>query len=383
MNRQWVLSAAALVGALWTCGWSIGCTTTERTVRVVARGGAFRDGVVVPTAAETAPRIVAGPDVLTDDELAGLEARVAQQLPSLVVSESVRAVTDPVAVTSILRSGVLTATRLRVRASAGREQHRTIAECRVQITVGDDVIADAEGTALRVVQARNVSLLELPAIEQQMRAQGGRHPLLDVRDTEAALVAACQAAVAAVVDDTRPSDAELDAASARGVARMGRREARSERRRRALARLQQGTSAAPRRDDLVAAALVELGESGGIHDAPVVRPFVDDAHPLVQRASRSALRALCAGHAVLPAAEGGNERCALPPVASPPPPAAATLSPGAHELSGAWKPTTTTPTPPSLPTDGVVPVPRDDTEEEDDDDSSIRERASSAESAGP
>jgi hypothetical protein len=363
MHGHRFLSASALSGALVACALCVGCASTEHTVRVVARGGAFRDGIVVPTVEPRAPRVIAGPDVLTDDELAALEARLGEQLPALVHKETLRATTDPVGVSSILRSGTLKATRLRVRATAGREQHRTVAECRVQITVGDDVIADAEGTALRIVQARNVSLLELPSIEQQMREQGGRHPLLDVRDSEAALLDACRAAIAAAVDDTRPDDHDRDVVAGKGIARASRQQARAERRRRALARLEQGTSATPRRADTVAAALVELGESGGLDDAALVRPFVVDTHPLVQRASASALGALCAGHAVLPAAEGAAARCA--PWSTPSPPPLPSLSP------------------PAPSSDDVATPSTDDEEDDEDDDALPRESQGPAESAGP
>jgi hypothetical protein len=301
---------------------SSACTTTEQKVRVIGRAGTVRDVVVVPAVDDQQARVVAGPEVFTDAELAGVQQRLVTHLQDAVAAEDARATTDPVGVTGILRSGTLTTTRLRLKASAGRERHRTFAECRVRVKVGDDVLADAEGTALRLVQARNLSAIELPEIERQMRDNGGRHPLLDAEESEAALVAACRAAVAAVVDDTRPEDREVDAAQGRGVARAGRKEARLERRRRALLRLEQALSKSPRQDEAVAAALVDLGDTGGLSDADTVKVFHHDGHPLVQRAAQAALRSLCAGHTLLPADEGAIDRCTPPPPPIEPLPAA-------------------------------------------------------------
>jgi len=315
-------STATAVLALAVAIASSACTTTETKVRVVGRAGTVRDVAVVPAVDERQARVVAGPEVFTDAELAGVQERLVAHLKDAVAAEDARATTDPVGITGILRSGTLSTTRLRLKASAGREQHRTVAECRVRVKVGDDVIADAEGTALRLVQARNVSALELPEIERQMRDNGGRHPLLAAEDSEAALVEACRAAVAAIVDDTRPEDVDVDAAQGRGVARAGRKEARLERHRRALLRLEQALAKAPRQDDAVAAALVDIGDTGGLADAERVKAWVHDAHPLVQRAARASLSALCAGHALLPPAEGAVARCTPPPPPPPPPPAA-------------------------------------------------------------
>jgi hypothetical protein len=308
-------AALAFVAVL---GSSAACTTTEQKVRVIGRAGTVRDVVVVPAVDPQQARVVAGPEVFTDAELAGVEQRLVSHLEAAVAVEDARATTDPVGVTGILRSGTLTTTRLRLKASAGREQHRTFAECRMRVKVGEDVLADVEGTALRLVQARNVSALELPEIERQMQENGGRHPLLDAEASEAALVEACRAAVAAVIDDTRPEDADVDAAQGRGVARAARKEARLERRRRALLRLEQALSKSPRQDDAVAAALVDLGDTGGLPDADTVKVFHHDGHPLVQRAAQAALRSLCAGHILLPKAEGAVARC-TPPEPPPPP----------------------------------------------------------------
>lgn len=306
---------------------SSACTTTETKVRVIGRAGTVRDVAVVPAVDAAQAKVVAGPEVLTDAELAAVQQRLAAHLEDAVAAEDARATTDPVGLTGILRAGTLTTTRLRLKASAGREQHRTFAECRVRVKVGDDVLADVEGTALRLVQARNVSALELPDIERQMLENGGRHPLLDAEDTEAALVDACRAAIAAVLDDTRPEDADVDAAQGRGVARAARKEARLERRRRALLRLEQALAKSPRQDDAVAAALVDLGDAGGLPDADTVKAFHHDGHPLVQRAAHAALRSLCAGHALLPEDEGAVARCTPPAPPPAPPPVEAPPAP--------------------------------------------------------
>jgi hypothetical protein len=314
------LMTATTVLTLATAIVSSACATTETKVRVVGRAGTVRDVVIVPEVEARQATIVAGPEVFTDAELAAVQGRLVAHLTDAVAAEVPRATTDPVGVTGILRSGTLSTTRLRVKASAGREQHRTMAECRMRVKVAEDVIADVEGTALRLVQARNVSALELPDIERQMQENGGRHPLLDAGESEAALIEACRAAVAAVVDDNRPEDDEVDATQGRGVARVVRKEARLERRRRALLRLEQALSKSPRQDEAVAAALVDLGDTGGLPDADTVKVFHHDAHPLVQRAAKAALISLCAGHTLLPPGEGAVARCTppLPPSAVPP-----------------------------------------------------------------
>jgi hypothetical protein len=71
----------------------------------------------------------------------------------------------------------------------------------------------------------------------------------------------------------------------------------------------------------IAAVLVDLGETGGVQDAPAVGAFLHDFHPLVRKASTLAFQNLCAGHRLLPADDDAVARCTPPPPPPPPPPA--------------------------------------------------------------
>ena len=294
------------------------CSTTESRVRVVSRAGTVHDVVVIPALDTATPiRVAAGADVLTDAELADFQARLPALLKASLDATAISASTDPIGSTGILKSGQLQVVRIRVKAAVGRQQHRILADCRLRVQHGADVLVDVEGTAVAVVQARNVSVVELDAIIDEMKHHGGRNPLLQAEDTEGAIIDACTSALAAIVDDSRPDDAVVDAGAGRGAARVARKEARLQRRRRALDRLADEVVRTPRQHEALAAALVDVGDTGGVVDAPAIGAFLYDAHPLVKKASTMAFQTLCAGHTLLPDDEDAVVRC-TPPLAPAP-----------------------------------------------------------------
>ncbi|HEY1098596.1 MAG TPA: hypothetical protein VGF99_06695, partial [Myxococcota bacterium] len=297
------------------------CTTTDTKVRVVSRAGGLRDVVVVPGIADMPIVIDAGPDVATDEELALLQQQLPERLKTAIVSTG----------TSV---GELDVVRVRVRAAPGREKHRTSVECRLRLKAGSAVVADVDATTLQLVQARNLSVVELEGIQQEMAANGGRNPLLALEDTEQAIVDACTAALHAIVDDRRPGDAETDRSSQAGAAQQARRVERSERRRRAVDRLEAAVAASPRKNDVLAASLVDIGETGTTVDAPPVAKFLYDDNALVRRAATSAFSSLCAGHTALGVPASHCVKPAPPPPAPPSTPAPAVeAAPTAEELA--------------------------------------------------
>ena len=313
------------------------CTTTEGRARVISRAGTVHDIALVPTLDPAPISVAVGADVFTDAELADFQTRLPALLTASLADVAKGTTTDPVGIKGILRQGQLQVVRIKVKAAAGREQHRTLVECRLRVKHADDTLVDVEGTAVQLVQARNVSVIELDSITDEMMKNGGRNPLLAAEDTEAAVVAACQNAIAAVVDDSRPDDAVSDDVGGRGAARVARKDARLERRRRALDRYQTETARTPRRPDAIAAVLVDLGETGGVQDAPAVGAFLHDVHPLVRKASTLAFQNLCAGHRLLPADDDAVARC-TPPPPPPPPPASGAADGAAADGAGTAPP---------------------------------------------
>ncbi len=304
-----------------------GCTTVDNKVRVIRRAGPVHDVAVIPAVSVEAIAVSAGADVLTDDELAALQARLPQVLQAAaagILSEvSTEGSSARVGLTGLVQKGQLEALRVKVKASPGREQHRTVAECRLRIRVGDDVVAEVEGTTLQAVTARNLSVIELEGIRTEMQENGGRNPLLDVEDTERAIVSACTAALRAASFDERPGDADVDAQTdSPGGARVARKKARLEARTRALKKVETSVAGERRKHDDLAAALIDLGDSGGIRDAPVAAAYLFDEHPLVQRAASAAFVNLCAGFSILPAEDDAAGLCARPA-----PPAPTTTTP--------------------------------------------------------
>ncbi len=325
-----VLGLAVAVGA--------GCVTSESRVRVVSRAGALRGAAseslaIVPATIEPVVRVEVGADAATDAELAAIEAGVVTRLQGLPVDKLVTAVTA--------RVGALSVVRARVKALPGREQHRYLADCRLRLRVDGDVVAEVEGETLRMVRARNLSVVELDGIKEEM-AQTGRLTLLDADDVAEALAEACTAAYYAVVDDRRPDDADAAAdkdpgdnarpADERALERHGQR-------RRALERL-----AHPKNEAELASAIIDLADVGVVDDAPLVAARLDANSALVRRAADSTFDVLCAGHKTLA------------------PTSTACLKP----------------TPPALPTPTPTPMPtpmtpaEKDSEEADDDAGPIR-----------
>ncbi len=296
-----VIRAVVAVAAVATAA---GCVTAETKVRVVSRAAALRDVAAQPTLPPTPVRITAGSDVLNDAELAALEASLPQKLQAALASSS-----SP----SPSSSTVVDVVRVTIKAAPGREHHKRIAECRMRLKAGTDVVADAEATTQQLVQARNVSAVELAGIAEAQKRTGGRHPLLDVEHTEAAIVDACTAALQALVDDTRPSDAAIDKSNGAGTAANERRTTRQHRRQQAIDKLEAELVRSPRRHDAVAAALVDIGELGTIADAKPVGRFLYDDNALVRRAAQAAFSSLCAGHATL----GVDAALCTPPAAPP------------------------------------------------------------------
>lgn len=295
-----------------------GCVTSETRVRVVSRAGALRDVVVVPGVPTAPVRIVAGADALTDSELVALQQALPERLQTAVVLAGV-----PV--------GELQAVRIRVKAAPGREQHRTVVDCRLRLKVGDDVIADVEGTTVQLVQARNLSVVELDGIVAEMAKNGGRNPLLEVEDTENAIVQACTAALNAIVDERLPADVDVDRQNGAGFAKEARRVQQADRRRRAVSRLEAELLKSPRRHDVVAASLVDIGDVGIVADATPVAGFLYDDNALVRRAAESAFSSLCAGHKALGVDDDACKRPPAPLPPTPPPPPAA-MAPTPEEL---------------------------------------------------
>jgi len=291
-------------------------------VRVITRAGPYRDVAIVPVVNKDPVAIDVGSDALTDEELSALQARLPAVLQLVVDEAAAAATTDPVGLTGVLRHGELATLRIKVRAAAGRERHKTAVECRVRVraaaAAGGEVLVDVEGSALQLVQARNVSVIELADIEEEMAKNGGRNPLLAQEDTEAAIVAACRAGILAIIDDSRPDDVAVDEAQGRGVSRAARAAERKARLRRAHDRARAALAKAPRSDDAYAAALADVGATGSLADVDVVKVAFHDDHPLVRFAARAAFAELCAGHQLLPLSEGAVARCTAPP--APPPP---------------------------------------------------------------
>ena len=306
-----VIRAVGVVVAV--VGLAAGCVTSETRVRVVSRAGALR-GVVVSANVPDAPiSIVAGADVLTDAELTALQNALPKRVRDGVADEGQYERDDGGPF------GQVQAVRVRVKAAPGRERHRTVVACRLRLKVGEDVVADVEGTTVRLVQARNLSVVELDGIREEMARNGGRNPLLAAEDTENAVVEACTAALNAIIREHLPGDVEVDRANGAGFAEKARRAERADRRRRAVARLEAELLKSPRRHDVVAASLVDIGEAGIVADAVPVARFLHDDNSLVRRAAASAFSSLCAGHAGLGV---DAATCVRPPPPAPPAPPA-------------------------------------------------------------
>lgn len=284
------------------------CVTAETRVRVVSRAGGLRDVATQPTVPVAPVRITAGSDVLNDAELAALEASLPRTLKAV-------ATTVPVPAAAPIRSApVLDVVRVTIKAAPGREHHKRVAACRLRLKAGNDVVADVEATTQQLVQARNVSAVELAGIAEAQRRAGGRHPFLDVQHTEQAIVEACAAALQALVDDSRPDDAAIDRSNGAGAAAAQRRAERAHRREQAIDKLEAELVRTPRRSDVVAAALIDIGEVGTINDAQPVGRFIHDDNALVRRAAQAAFASLCAGHEAL-GVDGAL--CTPPPAAAP------------------------------------------------------------------
>lgn len=289
--------------------------STESKVRVVTRAGALREPALaaglVPDVVDAAVRVDVGTEAATDDEVKAIEARLAAQLSSL----------DD-ALPAARRAGQLTVLRARVKASPGREQHRYLADCRLRLSIDGDVVAEVEGEAVRLVRARNLSVVELDGIKDEMMNNGGRLRLLDSDDVATAVVDACSSAFAAIATDARPADAELDRDAGDGFSAAERAAERDAQRRRALSRLEHPKNPAER-----AGALVDLGAVGVVADAAAVATRLHDENALVRRAAESSFTALCAGQKTL----APTSTACVRPAPPPPPPAPVPVESGADD----------------------------------------------------
>ncbi len=274
------LAATGLVG---------GCVTTESRVRVITRAPLLRSPADLPSSLATPIAVDVGVDAATDAELVVVADHLQQRLTQTASSTS---------------AGAVTVVRAKLRAAPGREQHRYVATCRLRLQAGDDVIGEVEAETTRLVRARNLSVIELDGIKEEMVKNGGRIPLLQADDVEAALADACDAAFFAIAFDIRPEDAVVDAEHGDGFNRAERRLEREDRRRRALEKLQTAKST-----DEAAGALVDLGDVGDVKDAERVAGHLYADSALVRRAAESSFTVLCAGQPKI-----------LPPCRKPAPP---------------------------------------------------------------
>lgn len=294
-----------------------GCVTTESKVRVLVAAPVLRDPGGVARSRSPAIVVDVGADAATDAEVKAIEAAVAARLDA-----DLAAVTPTTP--QFWRAGELSVVRARIKAAPGRDQHRYLAVCRLRLTVDGDVVGDAEGETIRLVQARSLSLVELDAITAEVAENGGRIPLLDAKDVEAALVDACAAAFAALAHDVRPEDGGIDRQNGAGFSKQERRLDAEERRRRAVHRLE-----APKNLTDEAAALIDLGAVGTIADAALVGRRLFHENALIRRAAESSFTMLCAGQKQLSKASTTCER----PEPPPPPPPTPTASEGDGEDS--------------------------------------------------
>ncbi len=285
------------------------CVSTEARVRVVTRAGALRDAVVVPATLAPGLQVAIGREAATDSELLQLEQDLKNHISARLE------VAGP---TATPRVGRLFVVRARVRAAPGRQQHRYRADCRLRLDVDGAVVAEAEADVLRLVQARNLSLIELERLRDQMKDSGGRIPLLSSDDVHEAVLSACSAAFDAVAFDARPEDAAIDDAAGPGFSAQERSLSRKEQRRRAIDKLDRSVSATSAKAvNDVAAALIDLAAVGVLGDAPRVAAHLYDESALVRRAAEQSFAALCAGQAVL---APSSPACARPAPPPPPPP---------------------------------------------------------------
>ena len=340
--RASTVAGALLLLPLLNMLLSLGCVTGEATVRVVTRAGALRDAVIVPASITPGLQVAVGAEAATDPELAALEQALQEQLSGLLHEATT---TTTVEHGTRARGGDLSVVRARVKASPGREQHRYLADCRLRLRVDGAVVAEAEADVVRLVRARNLSLIELEAMREQVANQGGRVPLLKSDDVNAALLEACTAAFDAVAFDIRPEDESIDDVAGPGFAAQERSLDRKDQRRRTLDKLEKnaavraaGTAPSSKSLNNMAGALIDLGSVGMLADAPLLARYLYDDDELLRRAAESSFASLCAGHATL---APKSTACVKP---EPPPP----------------------PLPPA-------PIETTDDEEDDDDDAPIRQ----------
>ena len=305
------------VGVVALCFFA-GCATTEARVRVLSRTGALRDRAIAPAQLTPGLRVAVGPEAATNDELALLEQQLAADLHARMASA-----------VGVVTQGQLTVVKARVKASPGRERHRYLADCRLRLSIEGAVVAEAEAEVGRLVQARNLSVLELEQMRVEVERQGGRVPLLSSIEVQQVIVTACAVAFDAVAFGAQPEDQALDARAGAGFSAQQRSLARKDQRRRVIEKIEKSRTltsapASSRATNNLAAALVDLGVVGALDDAPLVAAHLYDANALVRRAAEDAFRALCAGQITL----APSSRACLRP--APPPSTVLPVAPDAH-----------------------------------------------------
>ena len=239
------------------------CAQTDLRGRDVLRVAAYRQpGALSVAASAAAPRIDAGTDALTDDELRAVADAVGARFAAAVGENPGDVDVD----------GEARVTSCRLRAGPGRAVTLYEAKCRAAIVLRGVPLVEVETIAVRKVRAKGVTPGEAARI-----AKMERNPLLTVDDARAALESAATAAAALIVTGRPPrrADDEVDPPL---------RLADDEARRLALLKLDRSTSS-----DEQAAAAVDLGRAGRPEDAAELVPFLDDDSVLVRRATAAAL----------------------------------------------------------------------------------------------
>lgn len=246
-----------------------GCAETEVAGRELMRLGPYRevrlqpgevDGALVP--------VVAGTDVLTEEEREAIERRLGPVFASEVRTRGGGG--TPV-------DGTARLVGCTVRAGFSLKHTVFEARCRGVIERGGGELVHVEGAAVRRVRTRAMTSDVAEAIQR-----GERNPALDEDDSEAVLEEAARTCARMLVDPgfhPRPAPPQEDGNEpARVVADADLQ------RRAALRQLEGAKSPAAR-----AGAAVDLARWGRPEDTAVLAPHLKDENALVRRAVAVAL----------------------------------------------------------------------------------------------
>ncbi len=242
-----------------------GCATTDVKGREILRVAPLRRTVVVPQqASAAAPRLDAGTDALTDEELPPVAERTGAAFADAFSAQAAATTTTKTA------PGEARLLTCRLRAGPGKAYTVYEARCRAALVLADAPIVEVEATAVRRVRARGVTPGEAARIAKLVR-----NPLLDRDDSAAALAAAARAAATLLAGGALPTDDRAPAPK-----RLSDDEARAL----AKAKLLRATSKVDQ-----AAAALDLGRAGTPEDGVEIAAFMDDDDVVVRRAVASAL----------------------------------------------------------------------------------------------